>query len=396
MRNQLGVGVVEPWAQEVSPTVTSKWAKGSGGPAGDEVHNLVVTATVDQVAHTLKGEGHDASEDGTGRGTPVVFAINPNTTPKVSEDGVAFTLTQPSPSGGGHPQCVAVVDKQTGSVSEDVAPTLKTDLAHQMGPVVAPPQKIFAIQDPARDKNQNGLGIGEDVMFTLASSEVHGVAFPLDLRNAGRDPEKLDEVNRQGTGTGEDGDPAPTLSSAFVPGVVAHCADVAPTVAAGPPFSRTGNERVEADALVVGTYSTPAIGDIREDDVASTLSANSGGGGETQNPAFAVTAFVQNSRSEVRDLGDRVGALAAEPGAQQQNYILQLRPRRLTPRECERLQGFPDDYTAIRLPPKGKQTIGKLAADGPRYKALGNSMAVPVMHWLGRRIQLVETTQEVL
>jgi DNA (cytosine-5)-methyltransferase 1 len=57
--------------------------------------------------------------------------------------------------------------------------------------------------------------------------------------------------------------------------------------------------------------------------------------------------------------------------------------RRLTPRECERLQGFPDDYTLIPY-------RGKLAADGPRYKALGNSMAVPVMAWIGRRIQMVE------
>jgi len=56
--------------------------------------------------------------------------------------------------------------------------------------------------------------------------------------------------------------------------------------------------------------------------------------------------------------------------------------RRLTPKECERLQGFPDDYTLI--------PIGKKAADGPRYKALGNSMAVPVMAWIGRRIQEVE------
>jgi DNA (cytosine-5)-methyltransferase 1 len=53
--------------------------------------------------------------------------------------------------------------------------------------------------------------------------------------------------------------------------------------------------------------------------------------------------------------------------------------RRLTPRECERLQGFHDDYTAI---PGAK--------DGPRYKALGNSMAVPVMRWIGERIQMVE------
>ena len=57
--------------------------------------------------------------------------------------------------------------------------------------------------------------------------------------------------------------------------------------------------------------------------------------------------------------------------------------RRLTPRECERLQGFPDDYTLI---PYGK----KPASDGPRYKALGNSMAVPVMKWIGKRIELVE------
>ena len=57
--------------------------------------------------------------------------------------------------------------------------------------------------------------------------------------------------------------------------------------------------------------------------------------------------------------------------------------RRLTPRECERLQGFPDDYTLI-------SHRRKPAADGPRYKALGNSMAVPVMAFIGRRIQQVE------
>lgn len=56
--------------------------------------------------------------------------------------------------------------------------------------------------------------------------------------------------------------------------------------------------------------------------------------------------------------------------------------RRLTPRECERLQGFPDDYTLIRY-------RGRLAADGPRYRALGNSMAVPVMRWIGERIAAV-------
>jgi len=57
--------------------------------------------------------------------------------------------------------------------------------------------------------------------------------------------------------------------------------------------------------------------------------------------------------------------------------------RRLTPRECERLQGFPDDYT--RIPWRGRPA--DRCPDGPRYRALGNSMAVPVMHWIGSRIQ---------
>lgn len=59
--------------------------------------------------------------------------------------------------------------------------------------------------------------------------------------------------------------------------------------------------------------------------------------------------------------------------------------RRLTPVECERLQGFPDDFT--KVPYKGKPADE--CPDGPRYKALGNSMAVPVIEWIGRRIEAV-------
>lgn len=62
-----------------------------------------------------------------------------------------------------------------------------------------------------------------------------------------------------------------------------------------------------------------------------------------------------------------------------------MQVRRLTPRECERLQGMPDDYTLI--PWRGKDT--EQCPDGPRYKALGNSMAVPVIRWIGERIDEV-------
>lgn len=146
----------------------------------------------------------------------------------------------------------------------------------------------------------------------------------------------------------------------------------------------------------------------------------------------APIAFAQNTRDEVRLFGgdgQTVGALAAEPGIKQQSYVASPTPtawsimpqnsgkdykarevdvaqpimaggpvggnqggdyiqtqwavRRLTPRECERLQGFPDDFTLV--PHRNKP-----AADGPRYKALGNTMSVNVMRWIGRRIEMVE------
>ncbi|MGA2658324.1 MAG: DNA cytosine methyltransferase [Verrucomicrobiota bacterium] len=61
--------------------------------------------------------------------------------------------------------------------------------------------------------------------------------------------------------------------------------------------------------------------------------------------------------------------------------------RRLTPKECERLQGFPDNYTLVPVAKGTKNQRVAPAADTPRYQAIGNSMAVPVMRWICRRIQ---------
>jgi len=82
--------------------------------------------------------------------------------------------------------------------------------------------------------------------------------------------------------------------------------------------------------------------------------------------------------------------IRAASGGSSRSYIAQSAVRRLTPRECERLQGFPDDYTLI--PWRGKDA--DQCPDGPRYKALGNSMAVPVMHWIGQRIEAVRAMEE--
>ena len=185
-------------AHLIAGTVSSKWAKGTGGPAGDEHYNLTVT-------HALRADGFDASEDGTGRGTPLVPAI---------------------------------------------APCLTT--------------------------------------------------------NYGKQPDSSDTN-------------------------------------AGPMLIPVAFDARQSDVLLYGNQQAGPL--------------------DTDGHSIAI-AF------SAKDHG--VGAVAQH-----------MAVRRLTPRECERLQGFPDDYTLIPY-------RNKPAADGPRYKALGNSMAVPVMGWIGRRIQMVE------
>lgn len=81
---------------------------------------------------------------------------------------------------------------------------------------------------------------------------------------------------------------------------------------------------------------------------------------------------------------DNLCSLRASSGGSSRSYISTPGVRRITPIEAERLQGFPGDYTNIKY--RGKQ-----AADGPRYRAIGNSMAVPVMKWIGERIKFVDS-----
>ena len=83
---------------------------------------------------------------------------------------------------------------------------------------------------------------------------------------------------------------------------------------------------------------------------------------------------------------DALSRGGGKPGQGYQAALTDWAVRRLTPRECERLQGAPDDWTAITRK-------GKPIADRPRYKMLGNSMAVPVMRWIGERIALVSSIQ---
>jgi DNA (cytosine-5)-methyltransferase 1 len=118
---------------------------------------------------------------------------------------------------------------------------------------------------------------------------------------------------------------------------------------------------------------------------ASDISPTMRCGGKDGGPVMPAVAFMENQQAQIWE-ADTVQALNKGGGKPGQGYpaIRQASAvRRLTPEECEKLQGFPPGYTAVPY-------RNKPAADGPRYKALGNSMAVPVMAWIGERIAKVE------
>jgi DNA (cytosine-5)-methyltransferase 1 len=186
----------------------------------------------------------------------------------------------------------------------------------------------------------------------------------------------------------------------------------------------------QSDVLQYGDRTGPldtdghSVAVAIEDPVPPLMARSSRGGAQTLSPGHqtdghmvaVAVAFTQNQRDEVREVGV-AGALAAEPGMKQQTFLAvaptltaandpsrspqssevqqqvaavhatTMQVRRLTPVECERLQGFPDGYTAI--PWRGRPAGD--CPDGPRYRALGNSMAVPVMRYLGERIVAVES-----
>jgi DNA (cytosine-5)-methyltransferase 1 len=222
------------------------------------------------------------------------------------------------------------------------------------------------------------------------------------------------------------GDPAPSREKGE---------RVAPTVGTGPPYSRTGNARVESDALVFTSSSIAGykegVGTLRAQggdlgggsenlaitiaerslaltlgkDVASTLTATDYKGVQAvtyalpgnwigrkpENGGNQVEPFVELSPCQTATDVHAVAKCLTTRTGSAYNPTDETLPimkessavRRMTPRECERLQGFKDDYTQI--PWRGKEPED--CPNGHRYKAMGNSMAVPVMRWIGQQIQ---------
>jgi DNA (cytosine-5)-methyltransferase 1 len=150
-----------------------------------------------------------------------------------------------------------------------------------------------------------------------------------------------------------------------------------------------GRQECESETLIVEAFDSKASGGygFGAGPVAPTLRAMghqdtpANGGGQI---AVAVSLRGRNGSATAELSGDIATALrASQGGGDKPHALIDTAVRRLTPRECERLMGFPDNYSLIPY-------RGKPAADSPRYKALGNSMAVPVMRWLGERMARVE------
>ena len=185
-----------------------------------------------------------------------------------------------------------------------------------------------------------------------------------------------------------------------------------PSVTTGAPFSRTGNERVECDAIVpytstIGTldtqcgfqnqtHQTVANGHLLiENELMGTITArmfSSLGARDCEVGAIHAAYSKATSEAGLSDITMSLTASMGSGGADlaAKPMVCSNAVRRLTPTECERLQGFPDNYTQIPYRKKDAENC----PDSPRYKAMGNSMAVPVMKWIGERIQMVEALND--
>lgn len=281
----------------------------------------VETYVGQQVAHTLRADGFDASEDGTGRGTP-----------RGHERRAAQS-----------PESIAFSCKDDGrDVTVELAPTMRA------------------------------MGHGET--WANGGGQL-AVAF-----------DTTQITSRENRSNPRPGDPAPTLVKDM------H----APPPVAFSMRGRDGESQAELDGEVVSALRAAECGSSRSFCAFNIFPAHGQGADLEANETEISTAVTRVTHGQSTDRGTRIVDTGAAWDV-----------RRLTVVECERLQGFPDNWTLIegdwrpRKPEDRAETIAYLmqhgfghnqahaladCPDGPRYKAIGNSMATHVMAWIGRRL----------
>jgi DNA (cytosine-5)-methyltransferase 1 len=332
VRNQLGAGVL-------SSTHETSHCLNAGGMGRQDFE----TETL--IAHALSADGFDASEDGTGRGTPMV--------------PVAI--------------CTAHTQSNGSGFSNDVAHTLERGASQ----AVAFAQNT---RDEVRLYGGDGKTVGALAAHRGAKQQSY-VAF--SAKDHGADTGDIAPTLRSMNNTSSHANGGGQIAIAFsqnqsgdvLAGDVMHSLGTSQNAtgrnAATVAFtlhSSDGTANAASSTNIAGSLRTRPPGSIENSSTTAVL--------QEQPVAWS---------GELTASTDIAGTLQRGGEGGQVDGVMtpQMAVRRLTPRECERLQGFPDDYTLIEY-------RGKLAADGPRYKALGNSMAVPVMRWIGQRITAVD------
>jgi DNA (cytosine-5)-methyltransferase 1 len=216
---------------------------------------------------------------------------------------------------------------------DDPAPTLSKQHSH-------------AVAIRTANTNANGHGIASEVTHTLDQTNSNAVAYAVDVYNQTIDGDVTATLTEACGGTNTSG---PKVM-AFEPGSIARNA-----------------------------------GPAGEDVVCPTLRKEMG----DNQPAVRIESpvLMDQGGSVMQVLEDgTVGTLRRETHGHEPSIVSSMQVRRLTPKECERLQGFPDDWTRILWRKKAAEDC----PDGPRYKAIGNSMAVNVMQWIGLRIMMTK------
>ncbi|HDW0515528.1 TPA: Dam family site-specific DNA-(adenine-N6)-methyltransferase [Enterobacter asburiae] len=300
--------------RETQKAVAALTARGVGTCGADDnqaqAGHLIAECANGDVSHTLKGEGFDGSEDGTGRGVPVVAFGGGNTSGNID---VATACTAHGVR--------MDFDTETFAVHGTQDPDTNVELAHTLGRNHGQENAVIAFS--SKDNGQDAANELSPTLRAGGHSTSHAnagappaVAYSLQHAQIGR----KDTAGPQGKGWQEE-------------------------------VGFTLDSRADADAVAFAFQPgnlTRQAGAAPSDEVFPTLKSDHGRGMSDQFP----------------------------------HVLHRMAVRRLTPVECERLQGFPDNHTLIGW--RGKDTAE--CPDGPRYKAIGNSMAVPVMRWIGERI----------
>ncbi|WP_234729401.1 DNA cytosine methyltransferase [Acidocella facilis] len=347
-----------------------------------------------------------------------------------SRQDVAPTISARTKSGGG---LGTDFDLDGGLIANPVSPPLTTNPYgdHESREALL----IAAIQERAVSENSatgpDGVGVRTDgLAHTLeARSQVQAVAFggnnssgPIDVATAlnashtasGRQDFESEtfithalradgfDASEDGTGRG-----TPIVPVAFsCKDHGADASEIAPTLRA----MGFKESHANAGGQVAVAFAQNTRDEVREMPIAGALAAQPGMKQQSYIMLPEATAVALRGREggATAELGGDISyAIRASTGGSDKAHILTHAVRRLTPKECERLQGFPDGHTRIPVRHYAIKRITKLhpadmwepapdggwhlmAADGPRYMVLGNSMAVPVMRRIGERIAMME------